>query len=136
MSVVADPNQIIISNEKIVTASSPMTTSTTGPIQPLIFNLKLPSFWTSIHTLKIIRVSLNASSGTLPLLSHTGHVTAVIIQNPPSNSSPITVQGEEVPVGSSWIWRSIGANFDLDPTCIYYDTGGQPIIVAYEYYSD
>lgn len=139
MSVAPNP-QVVVSNEEQVTAigpTGPVTTTTPTTTTPPTVNVKLPPFWAKIHTLRLLQILVNTSKpGTLPPLPIPGHVTAIIIQNPSSNSASIKIQNEEIPVGSIWTWEAPGPNFDLNPTDINFDTGGQPIIVNYEFYSD
>ena len=135
------PPQLVISNEGEVTAypaTGPSTTvPATAPASTVLYQIQLPSFWMKIHTLRLLQIPLNTSQGgTLPPLPIPGYVTGVIIQNPSSNTASIKIQGQDVPVGATWTWEAVGPNFDLDPTNINFDTGGQPIIVIYEYYTD
>jgi len=136
MSVVPNP-QVVVSNEEQVTAIGPTGPVTTTTPTTTTVNVKLPPFWAKIHTLRLLLILVNTTKpGTLPPLPVPGHVTAIIIQNLSSNSASIKIQGLDVPVGGIWTWDAAGPNFDLNPTDINFDTGGQPIVVNYEFYSD
>ncbi len=80
-----------------------------------------------------IKVPVEPDATKLPPLPTTGHVTDVTVQNLPGNSSSIKVMGVSIPPGGVWTWGIPAAGYELDPTQIDLDLGGQPISVYYNY---
>ena len=80
----------------------------------------------------LVQIPVSTSATQLPAYTEgSGSVKGVIVANPSTNSSAITVNGVTVAPGASFVWTTDEQNTTIDPTTITLTTSGQTVVVNY-----